>query len=76
MSATTADVQADDHSLGANAIDPSGRHVAFASDATNLDSITLDTNAAPDVFVRDRDTDTDGWFSFEMKVDAEATNEL
>jgi cysteine-rich repeat protein len=36
-------------------IDDEGRHVAFQSDATNLDSVLADTNAATDIFVRQRD---------------------
>ncbi len=43
--------QADGQSLGV-AIDPSGRAVAFSSEADNL--VPRDTNQAADVFVRDR----------------------
>lgn len=52
--------QANGASDGWLAISGSGRFVAFTSDATNL--VTGDTNANTDVFVRDRDTDTDGIF--------------
>ena len=52
--------QANGASDGWLAISGSGRFVAFTSDATNL--VAGDTNGAGDVFVRDRDTDTDGIF--------------
>jgi len=40
--------------IGVSAISADGRFVAFASDADNL--VAGDTNTAPDVFVRDRQT--------------------
>jgi WD40-like Beta Propeller Repeat len=44
----------------APAISGDGRFVAFASAASNL--VADDTNGLPDIFLRDRDTDTDGVF--------------
>ncbi len=41
-------------------ISADGRHVAFASDASNL--VSGDTNGSSDVFVRDRDSDRNGVF--------------
>ena len=45
---------------GFPAVSPSGRFVAFTSEASNL--VANDTNGRDDIFVRDRDTDTDGIF--------------
>jgi Tol biopolymer transport system component len=53
----------DDASDGASQrpdLDSSGRHVAFESLATDL--VAGDTNAASDIFVRDRDPDGNGLF--------------
>lgn len=41
-------------------ISADGRYVAFTSAASNL--VAGDTNGAPDIFLRDRDTDADGVF--------------
>jgi Tol biopolymer transport system component len=49
VSVCPAGVQANGHSNGA-AISADGRHIAFASDATNL--VAGDTNNEPDMFVR------------------------
>jgi Tol biopolymer transport system component len=45
-----------------SAISADGRHVAFVSQATNLDLVTPDTGSDADVFVHDRDTDGNGTF--------------
>ncbi|MGH8527255.1 MAG: hypothetical protein ACREXY_24535, partial [Gammaproteobacteria bacterium] len=59
LSLSTADVEANGHSFD-SAMNADGRYVAFFSHATNL--IAVDVNAQPDIFLRDRDTDTDGIF--------------
>jgi hypothetical protein len=59
VSVSSSGVQGNNGSWDA-AISSNGRFVAFGSDATNL--VTGDTNGYGDVFVRDRDTDTDGIF--------------
>jgi hypothetical protein len=60
VSLASGGAQANGASDGWLAISGTGRFVAFTSDATNL--VAGDTNAAADVFVRDRDTDVDGTF--------------
>ncbi len=59
VSVSTAGVEGNGVS-GNPAISGDGRFVAFASAATNL--VAGDTNGLTDVFLRDRDTDTDGVF--------------
>lgn len=49
--------EADDESMYV-AISSDGRYVAFMSRATNLDSVTPDTNGVSDIFVHDRDSGT------------------
>jgi Tol biopolymer transport system component len=51
VSTDSAGTQADGQSASPAALSADGRYVAFASYATNL--VTGDTNAAPDVFVKD-----------------------
>ena len=46
----------------APAITPSGRYIAFQSQASTLNGAGGDTNGVSDVYVRDRDTDNDGIF--------------
>lgn len=46
----------------APAMTPDGRFLAFHSYATNLVPGDFDVNEAPDVFIRDRDSDGDGIF--------------
>jgi Tol biopolymer transport system component len=53
MSVTPVGTQGNDHSSSPS-MAAEGRYVAFASSASNL--VLLDTNASPDVFVRDRRT--------------------
>ena len=53
------------------AISDSGRYVAFISEAFNL--VTGDTNGWPDVFVRDRDADNDGFFDSTLPYDTTTT---
>lgn len=57
LSVSSAGLQGNDQSDHPD-LTPSGRHVAFASRASTL--VPGDTNAAADVFVRDRDADGDG----------------
>ena len=57
LSVSTAGDQANGDSLQP-AVSGDGRFVVFASLASNL--VPGDTNGAPDVFLRDRDTDADG----------------
>ena len=59
VSVSTAGVEANGPS-GPPSISGDGRYVVFASAATNL--VAGDTNAAADIFLRDRDTDADGIF--------------
>jgi hypothetical protein len=59
ISVSTAGVEANGPSSGVS-ISEDGRFVAFASEATNL--VASDTNGVSDIFLRDRDTDTDGVF--------------
>jgi hypothetical protein len=59
VSVSTAGVEANGPS-GPPSISGNGRYVVFASAATNL--VAGDTNAAADIFLRDRDTDADGIF--------------
>jgi hypothetical protein len=59
VSASSAGVEANGPS-GPPSISGNGRYVVFASAATNL--VAGDTNAAADIFLRDRDTDGDGIF--------------
>lgn len=56
VSVSSSGVEGDGNAQQDGAISSTGRYVVFASDATNL--VVGDTNAATDVFVRDRDTDT------------------
>jgi Tol biopolymer transport system component len=51
ISVSSAERQADGESLGGVAITPTGRYVAFTSNASNL--VGHDTNGNADVFVRD-----------------------
>jgi hypothetical protein len=61
VSVATDGTQANGHSYSIGvSISSDGRFVAFYSSATNL--AANDTNAQDDIFVRDRDTDTDGIF--------------
>ncbi|MEM7113632.1 MAG: dockerin type I domain-containing protein [Chloroflexota bacterium] len=46
-------------------ISATGQYVAYASDATNLDSLMADGNRVTDIFVCDRDTDGNGIFDEE-----------
>jgi hypothetical protein len=57
VSVSTAGLEANGPS-GPPSISGNGRFVVFASAATNL--VAGDTNAVPDIFLRDRDTDADG----------------
>jgi Tol biopolymer transport system component len=59
ISVSSEGVQGNDSSSGP-AISADGRFIAFWSWASNL--VPGDDNAAPDVFVRDRDADQDGVF--------------
>jgi hypothetical protein len=59
VSVSTAGVQANGASSSPS-VSADGRYVAFISQATNL--VDGDTNGVADVFLRDRDTDTDGIF--------------
>jgi Tol biopolymer transport system component len=66
VSVSTSGQQADDWSWNPS-ISESGRWVAFTSEASNL--VRADSNGHTyDVFVRDRDTDTDGVFDEEGAV--------
>jgi Tol biopolymer transport system component len=56
VSVSTDGQQADQESLGADAISPDGRYVAFTSLATNL--VAGDANDITDVFIRDLRTNT------------------
>src|SRR6476619_5189354 len=59
ISVSTAGVQGDGSSWRAS-VTADGRFVAFDSDSRNLIDGELDPDLFPDVFLRDRDTDTDG----------------
>lgn len=59
LSVSTGGTEANDSSFFA-AASSDGRHVLFASAATNL--VPGDTNNTNDLFIRDRDTDRDGVF--------------
>jgi hypothetical protein len=59
LSVSTTGVEADGFSRSPS-MSADGRFVAFESTATNL--VVGDTNGMSDVFVRDRDTDADGFF--------------
>jgi Tol biopolymer transport system component len=59
LSVDTSGNQANGMSLSSR-ISEDGRSVAFASAATNL--VASDTNGVTDIFIRDRDTDTDDIF--------------
>ena len=70
VSVSTAGVEANGPS-GPPSISGDGRYVVFASAATNL--VATDTNGVADIFLRDRDTDTDGIFD---EVGAVATTRI
>jgi hypothetical protein len=72
VSVNSAGVQGNDDSwyfTDMPAVSDDGRFVAFTSYASNL--VAGDTNGAPDVFVRDRDTDGDGVFDEPEAVSTE-----
>jgi hypothetical protein len=59
LSVSSDDMEAD-FASGAGCFSRNGRYVAFTSVATNL--VSGDSNGTGDVFIRDRDTDSDGIF--------------